>query len=377
MVVLLASVSCTTPAAPAQPAVSPVADSIEGDLSSRGFVESRDGRLQVSGRTSLLVGIAAMGSAPAAPPGWILLSPVFNIAARDRQNRVVVRLPDPVALRFQVPDARPGTILVHDGTQWVIVPSERDETGSLIATVEHLTPYAAARPAGSGAGSGEVATAETVRTRPPATSTQPRPAGSPLPPPTFTSRPDTPSVRPSSLPLGASSPVAASTSVSTVPLAAAETALVGAIELLKGKRVRVSAAGGYTGSFQVAVPPSLQQALSSAISGEGTAYYGLYNALNETVTVQGTGGSPGLLALLSEPRTSMPTSNTDAENQLKSLFPGVRVSLSEVSGSSNGYLFTGTDGFNAYALGFVTYEGVPLAYVLSGNGRYQGLVSRR
>jgi hypothetical protein len=84
-----------------------------------------------------------------------------------------------------------------------------------------------------------------------------------------------------------------------------------------------------------------------------------------------------LLALLSEPRTSMPTSNTDAENQLKSLFPGVRVSLSEVSGSSNGYLFTGTDGFNAYALGFVTYEGVPLAYVLSGNGRYQGLVSRR
>ena len=132
----------------------------------------------------------------------------------------------------------------------------------------------------------------------------------------------------------------------------------------------------YQGSSQVAVPTALTPALNAAISGGGTAYYGIYHALNEAVTVQATGGGAGSLTLLIEPKTAMPTSSTDAQNQIRSFFPGVGVSLAEVSASATGYVLAGTDGATSYTLGFVSYDGIPLAYVLSGSGTFQRVVPR-
>ncbi len=56
----------------------------EGDLETKGFVESGDGRLRVIGKGQLLVSLRIMNNPPAAPVGWELVAPAFDITAQDR-----------------------------------------------------------------------------------------------------------------------------------------------------------------------------------------------------------------------------------------------------------------------------------------------------
>jgi hypothetical protein len=104
----------------------------------------------------------------------------------------------------------------------------------------------------------------------------------------------------------------------------------------------------------------------------GAGYYGLYNAVNEAVTVQG--GNDNALTLLVEPRTAMPASAAEAQSQLKAAFPGVTVPLVESQSSIPGYVYYGTSGAASYSLGFISYQNLPLAYAMAGSGTYANQV---
>ena len=73
----------------------------------------------------------------------------------------------------------------------------------------------------------------------------------------------------------------------------------------------------------------------------------------------------------------MPGSVEQAQSQLRSLFPGVKVTLSAANTQNGGYAFYGVDGVTAYGLGLASYKGVPLAYVAAESGSYQTLVARQ
>ncbi len=342
LALVMALSGCTR--APA-PAARPTADVIGADLDVRGFVDSADGALRVSGKGGLLLSLARQAVPPAAPAGWELVGPVFDVTAQDRQRRPVQQLAARLMLRFDVAGDRPLTVLVHDGQGWQVVESELDDDGLLTASVDHLTPYTVGAPKGSGpAKTPTSASTRAVPTR-----------GTPAP--------------------------KATTAVTPASSTDAQTALGAAIKPLKGKSVKVTQATGYTGSLYVAVPSALQSSLGAALGAGGAGYYGLYNAVNEAVTVQAAGGSAnGALTLLVEPKTTMPASASEAQTQLKTLFPGVIASLTPVQATSTAtttaYLFYGVSGNTAYSLGYVSYQGVPMAYAVAGSGSYQAFVPR-
>ncbi|MBI3966351.1 MAG: hypothetical protein HY329_12025 [Chloroflexi bacterium] len=344
---------------------------VEGDLENGAGIASSDGRLRISGRTPAILSLRNAVNPPAPPSGWTFVAPVFDVTARDRQRRPLTRLREAVQLRFAVSPGSPATVLFHDGREWQVVPSEIEADGSLTASVDHFTNFTAGRPSST-------TSASTTPTRgTPAAATPGTSAGTP--------RPSTPVAgggqaagTPGALPTITVTPGSnATVTVATVNPATAQSALDTAISALKGKQIRVTSAAGYSGSASVAVPPQLQSALQSAIGAGGTAYYGLYNAVNEAITVQAAGGSAtGALTLLAEPKTSFPPSAAEAQTQLKSLFAGVTVALTQVQATSTSYVFYGTSGNTAYSLGYVSYEGIPLAYALSGSGTYQSYVPR-
>ena len=140
----------------------------------------------------------------------------------------------------------------------------------------------------------------------------------------------------------------------------------------------MSSAAGYAGSLYVALPGYLQSTLDT-LGASGIVYYGLYNAVNEGVTAQAKGSaSSGTFTLLAEPKTSFPASATDARSALVTLVPGVPVSsLTQSRADSSAYFFYGTNGNTAYGAGYVTYNGVTLAYVMVGTGTYQSLVPKQ
>jgi len=75
----------------------------------------------------------------------------------------------------------------------------------------------------------------------------------------------------------------------------------------------------------------------------------------------------------------MPTTAADAKTKLQSYFPGVTVTLTQAQPTSTGttgYVFYGTSGNTTYSLGYVSYNGVALAYAMSGSGTYQSLVPK-
>jgi hypothetical protein len=342
MMMLVACANATPP--PAQS---------EFDLGARGFAASPDGRLRVMGNAPVLVALKQMTNPPAAPSGWELIGPVFDITARDQQQRPVAKFLAPLLLRFDVFEDRPLTVLVHDGTSWQIVPSELDADGALIASVDHLTPYTVGAPT-----SATSATSRSV-TRTPAPRT-----------PTWT-----PGARATSFTPGANATVTVATAVPSD----AATILKSAAEAIKQKTVKISGASGYTGSLSVAVPPALQSALGAAIGMSGTGYSGFYNAVNQVVTIQAAGSrgaATGALSLLVEPKTSMPANASDAQAQLKSLFPGITATLTQATSVSNGYVFYAMSGGVAYSLGYVLYNNVPLAYAMIGTGTYTSLVPK-
>ncbi len=303
----------------------------EGDLETKGFVESADGKLRVIGKGQLLVSLKSIANPPAAPAGWELVGPVFDVTAQDRQKRPVQKLAALLKLRFAVPADRPTTVLVHNSQAWEIVPSEIDADGNLTAEVDHLTPYAAAAPA---------------QTR------------------------NVPQITPSAK---------ATVTKETTSASDAKAALESAVVSVKGKKVAVTSAAGYTGSLYVALPGSLQDAVN-AVTASGTAYYGLYNAVNPVFNAQAKSGSgtQGTLTLLVEPKTAMPANATDARSSLAALFAGVPVStLTQARAETTAYVFYGTSGNTAYNAGYVSYSGVVLAYAMVGSGAYQALVPKQ
>ncbi|MBI5305092.1 MAG: hypothetical protein HY868_23370 [Chloroflexi bacterium] len=321
-----------------KPALTPalVSPAVEEDLDARGFVNSADGKLRVSGKGPFLLALNRMSNPPAAPAGWEFAGPVFDITARDRQQRPVRQFAAPLALRFDIAENRPLTILVHTESGWQVVPSEIDAEGKLTANVDHLTPYTIGAPASAGNARGSITRVPTI----------------------------TPGARVTVTAVPASSSDAAS-------------ALKIAAEALKQKTVKITGAAGYTGGLYVAVPSVLQNALGSALGAGGTAYYGFYNAVNEVVTVNASGSrgaTSGALSLLVEPKTAMPTSADDAKKQLAALFPGVTATLTQSQQSS--FVFYGVSGNTAYSLGYVSYNGVPLAYAMMGTGSYMSLVPK-
>lgn len=384
LALIVALSGCTREPAPAP---RPAADVIGADLDARGFVDSADGHLRVSGKGGLLLSLARQAVPPPAPAGWELVGPVFDVTAQDRQRRPVQQLAARLMLRFDVAGDRPLTVLVHDGQGWQVVESELDDDGLLTASVEHLTPYTVGAPKGSGPGqpssSGRAASSPTrsasSATRGAPAATRPAPAA-PRGAPAATRTIPT-GTQP--LPTRGTPAPQVTTAVTSVPAADAQTALTNAIKPLKGKTVRVTQAAGFTGNLYVALPPALQESLGAALGAGGTGYYGLYNAVNEAVTVQaaGSGGSAsGAFTLLAEPRTAMPASASDAQAQLKALFPGVTASLTQVQATgtdtTTAFVFYGVSGATAYSLGYVSYAGVPLAYVAAGSGSYQAFVPK-
>jgi len=306
----------------------------EGDLEAKGIVDSADGRMSVIGKSQLLVSLKSMNNAPVAPAGWEFVGPVFDVTAQDRQRRPVQKLAAALKLRFEVTTDRAVTVMVHNEAGWEIVPSDIDADGKLTADVEHLTPYVAAAPKSGNAARAAATVVPRITPNPKAT-------------------------------------------VVTAPASSsdAQAALDSAVAAIKQKKVKVTSAAGYTGSLCVALPGVLQSTLD-AVSVNGTAYYGLYNAVNEAFTAQAKGSaSSGTLTLLAEPKTSFPASADDARSALASLFPGVPVSsLTQSRTDSSAYFFYSTNGNTAYGAGYVTYNGVTLAYAMVGSGSYQPLV---
>jgi hypothetical protein len=72
----------------------------------------------------------------------------------------------------------------------------------------------------------------------------------------------------------------------------------------------------------------------------------------------------------------MPANASDAQAQLKSLFPGITATLTQATSVSNGYVFYAMSGGVAYSLGYVLYNNVPLAYAMIGTGTYTSLVPK-
>jgi|GEM_PF-1515602 len=343
-----------TVGAPVPTATLVVAQNIpgEGDLESRGFIDSGDGKLRVIGNLSMLVTLKSIASPPTAPGGWEFIGPVFDVTAQDRTRKPLQKLAGRVTLRFQAPRGRPVTIMVNDGKNWEIVESEFDSDGNITASVDHFTNYGVGAPQQS-------------KGTPPVTAATPRA--------TLTRTQSAATTR--------TPQVTVAVATSTVSASTAETALSNAAKVLKGKTVKITSAAGYTGSVSVALPASLQKTLSS-VSGSGTVYYGLYNGVNEAITAEAkttSGTTSGVMTFLVEPKTSMPTTAADAKTKLQSYFPGVTVTLTQAQPTSTGttgYVFYGTSGNTAYSLGYVSYNGVALAYAMSGSGTYQSLVPK-
>jgi hypothetical protein len=320
----------------------------EGDLELKGFVDSFDGKLRVSGKLPMLVSLKSITTPPAAPSGWEFLGPVYDVTAQDKTRKPLQKLLGIVTLRFQAPRGRAVTIMVNDGKSWEIVESEFDSDGNITAAVDHFTNYGVGAPQQS-------------KVTPPATAGTPRVTVTRTQSAATTRTPQVTAV------------------TATVSASAAESALSNAAKVLKGKTVKITSAAGYSGSASVALPSSLQKTLSS-VSGSGTAYYGLYNGVNEAITAQASGGgASGAMTLLIEPKTSMPATAADAKTKLQSYFPGVTVTLTQAQPTSTGttgYVFYGTSGNTAYSLGYVSYNGVAMAYAMSGSGTYQSLVPK-
>jgi hypothetical protein len=338
----------------ATPAATPTlvvqAGASDADLESKGFIDSGDNKLRVIGKLPIVLNLKALVVPPTAPAGWEFIGPVFDITAQGKVDRKPIqKLAQALVLRFQAPRGRPVTIMVNGEKGWEIVPSEFDAEGNITASVDHLTPYGVGSPTQSKITPTAKPTLRVTATRTQSAATTRTPQ--------------------------------ATVVTTTVSSSVAETALSDGVKVLKAaKAVKITAASGYTGVVSVALPASLQKTLSS-VSASGTVYYGMYNGVNEAVTAQAKTGNTvtGAMTLAIEPKTSMPATADDAKKQLQTYFPGVTATLTQAQPSSadtKGYVFYGTSGTTAFSLGYVSYNGVALAYAMSGSGTYQSLVPK-
>lgn len=337
-------------AASATPTATPDPLLVSGRVGGGGALRSQDGRLEVrsSGRTILDVEVRAM-TGPAAPTGWTLLSPVYEITARDN-GRPVTKLAQPFDLAFRVPEGAATVLVLSDG-RWEVVESQRTADGTLVATVDHLTPYAVARPSVTNATTPVPTEAAATTPTPRATATRPA-SKTPTIPPTVTP---------------ATTPAVAQTAAE-----AAKAAVEAAIAQYKNRKLVVTGASGYQGSGVVALPDVLDAEIEQAVTITGQLSYGLYSGVNEalsvTATATGTGGS---FTLLIEPKTTFPANTSDAQTQLADYFPGAtNIVYMPVAATSTAYIYTAFANASTYVMGFVLYEGVPIAFLSTGSGDY-------
>lgn len=355
-----------------------------GELAPGKTVRSRDGSLSVvsSGGATLQIAFGRLANPPAAPAGWSLSGQVFDITARDR-DRAVTKLESPVELRFKAPEGR-AVVMYHDGSQWVMVESERNSDGTLSAKTDHFTPYTVAVPKGetSTGQAGKYAptpAAQGVATR---SATVSRPAGTvDIPTPAGTARAGltpgagqtavggvaTPGGQVQTAVAGSVTPGATATAIAngggvvttaTVSPSGAKTELEKAAAKFKGRQVIVTGASGY----------------SATIVGTATAtfLYGLYGGVNEVITNSPTSSSlQGTYIFLSEPKTAMPSNTTDAQSQLLAIFPGVAgVKFKVVSESATSYIYLAQGATEVFTIGFAQVNGVAVAYMAYGTGNY-------
>lgn len=350
---------------------SPIQAITDSDLSSKGFVDSSDNKLRISGKSPLLVSIKGVEKTPAAPAGWELLTPIYEISATDLRKQPVTKLPAALSLRFDITGTKTMTILVYSENAWQILLSDFDTSGKLIANIDHLSIFTVGSPHRTAAKLPTwtpVSKTSTSSARVITATTKPLPAT-----PTPTLLLPTRTIPPVFLTL---TPAAQKTlSVTQVSGGEASSAVNVAVKYLKDKNIHITSAGGYSGSLNIAVSPALQAALGGAVGASGTAYYGIYNAVNEGVIVHGGGSkATGGLTLLVEPKTKMPASAEEARNQLAALFPGITIPLTQVQASSTQYIFRGSAGNYSYNLGYVIYDNIPIAYAMSGYGTYESIV---
>jgi hypothetical protein len=118
-------------------------------------------------------------------------------------------------------------------------------------------------------------------------------------------------------------------------------------------------------------PPNYLQSFVDTVSVNGVAYYGLYNALNKVIPAQAKSASrnQSALTLLVEPKTAMPANATDARTVLASAFAGIPIaSPMQARADSTAYVFCGTSGNMVYGAGYISYNGLALAYEMVGSG---------
>jgi hypothetical protein len=312
-------------------------------------LRSKDGALEIrgSGKSALDVVIKESAALAAAPKGWTLVTPVYEITAKDRE-REVTKLAEPFELRFKASGSF-GTVMYFDGRDWMVVESEADGAGSVTAKTDHLTPYAVGKPVSQG----------TPAAKPSATAlpSATNPAGSVTPPTT--------NVTP-----GAN----VTATVAQADPATAAAALKAAVEKYKAKSVKITGAAGYAGTVNLALPPAMQAAIDVAAAG-GTLYYGAYNGVNAAVTTGGAvGGAGGYFEMLIEPKTTFPANSTDAQKQLAELFPGATgQKYQPMQASATSYSFLAVTAAVSYVMGVELYDGVPIAYCAVGSAQYAGV----
>lgn len=357
------------------PVPEPDGDSLEppavaGKVMAGGTLRSADGRLDVTvpGDQAIMLTIVEQRDAPPPPPGWRFLIPVYEIKAEDAGGSLSV-LPAPFGLRFFA--AAPGvlaTIIVYDGSRWQLVASERDPTGNLTATIDHLTPYTVAAPIDPRATPTPVPTITkpTPRLQPTLTPTPgdnensilvntptptPRP---PTPTPTPIPRPGTPTVIPA------------------ISSGQARIAAERELEKYKGRKVAVAAAP-FDGRLMFPAGPAIEDLFRTPNAAWGT-YGGLSEILTTVVNARDVAGT---LTLLVEPQTGLPADDEAAAAALDVLFPGAPGTWKPVLSASDGYAYSANLASGAVALrGYAEVEGgLVFAYLLTGTGQAGGVVA--
>lgn len=338
-----------------------------GKVGDGASLRSTDGKLELrsDGKPFLTVSVKAIEKGgPAAPKGWAFQTPVYEITARDGE-RPVTKLSDAFDLTFRVSPG-PATVMYHDGKDWVLVESENDGKGSVTARTDHLTPFVVANPA--------VGTVTRISATATATSSVPTPL---KPTQTALSTASTTPLAGTAEPLPSPSPSATpkpSATTSPVDTNAASNAIKNVVDRFKNRAVKTTGASLYAGKGTVPLPPSIETAIAS-VASQSELFHGMYNGVNEAIASNASmGGVAATFSLLVEPRTSFPSNSTDAQTQLAAIFPGATGPkyYQSVSNSTT-YTYYAPSGTTMYVMGYIVYQGLPMAFLAVGSGIYYGL----
>lgn len=323
-----------------------------GTLGGGQAVKSLDGKLEVSAKTPLELEIKA--SDARLPSGWKFLTPVYVLTA-TQAGKPVITPTSPLELSFNVSPG-PGTVMAYVGVDWIILDTENELKGTLKAQSAMVSAFVVARPA--------VGTVTRISATATATSSVPTVVKAPptaVASNTVGAATPEPSVSPSP------------TAKASVTAGSAASALLTSVARFKGKSPTIAEPTKYVGSGLVPLPPNIETAMAT-LAARGELHYGLYHGVNEVVTAGATLGASGTFALLVEPRTAFPGNTTEAQAELVSIFPGATgLKYAPSVSNANAYTFYANSGPSIFVLGFITYQGLPIAFMATGSGAYYGL----